>query len=388
MTSKGVSPQRNPAFWTAFLGALLFYEVFAMDDGAVCTNPEGLNGTCIGIRSCTPLFTVLQTKPLSSATVEFLRKSQCGSRDRSPLVCCPPDARPPEATVEEDVSTHPNLGLLRRDICGPNQMIQNFLGWGVHLMDLPWMALLAYTVQSGSPFKCGGTLISERYILTAAHCVTGLQSETKLVSVRLGEHNLTSSIDCENDFAPEETFCAPPPQDVPVEKVIPHPGYVGVRDIQNDIALIRLSRPINFTDESVQPICLPIGQEQQTQDLIGKRVTVSGWGATMQLPPSPVIQRWRVPVEPLSLCNETLRGVVSLSEASQLCVREVRNEGNHCSGDAGSPLIYEEEKTPFRFVQHGILSNNPPRNCGSSSIPKVYTRVGHFMKWILDTMEP
>lgn len=110
----------------------------------------------------------------------------------------------------------------------------------------------AFLTYSGNKrdFSCGGSIINERYILTAAHCVTGLGGRS-LVGVRVGEHDISTVKDCEpsNGFTPG--YCAPPVQDFAIKKVIPHPGYVGTRparnlELQNDIALIRIDGKINF----------------------------------------------------------------------------------------------------------------------------------------------
>ncbi|XP_071450645.1 serine protease ea-like isoform X2 [Hetaerina americana] len=372
----------------------------ALEHGEVCTNPDRMRGTCIGIRSCPPLLSALQAKPLPQSTLDFLRRSQCGFQGRDPLVCCPSSDRPPTGTtappvsneneVTEDVSQHRSLNLLRLDICGPVSEDRIINGMEANLMELPWMALLGYTVRSGSPFKCGGSIINDRYILTAAHCVTRLQSNLRLVSVRVGEHNLTSPIDCQVDEESEDLAqtCSPSPQDIPVERAIPHPRYVGKPNLQYDIALVRLTRPIDFTHDAVRPICLPVNLAQQTQNLVGKKVVVSGWGATEKLQPSPVLLKVSVPVMSYEQCAEAFRGVVPISTVSQLCAGGVRDGGDSCSGDSGGPLtFYGEIQRSTRTIQHGIVSYGP-KNCGSPGQPGVYTRVGHFMKWILETIKP
>ncbi|XP_046402808.1 serine protease easter-like isoform X2 [Ischnura elegans] len=369
----------------------------ALELGETCTNPDRMRGTCIGIRSCPPLLSALQAKPLPQSTLDFLRRSQCGFQGRDPLVCCPSTNPPPGSSttpppasdneVTEDVRSHPNLRLLRLDICGPVSEDRIINGQEASLMELPWMALLGYTVRSGSPFKCGGSIINERYILTAAHCVTRLQSNLRLVSIRVGEHNLSSPIDCQVDEESETQICTPNPQNIQVEQVIPHPRYVGKPNLQYDVALVRVSRPIDFTHDAVRPICLPVELGLQTQNLVGKKVVVSGWGATEKLQPSPVLLKVSVPVMSYPDCSDAFRGVVPISRVTQLCAGGVRNGGDSCSGDSGGPLTYFGQiQTSTRTIQHGIVSYGP-KNCGSPGQPGVYTRVGHYMKWILDNMK-
>lgn len=100
---------------------------------------------------------------------------------------------------------------------------------------------VSFTVQ-GPDFRCGGTIINERYILTAAHCISS--NRDVLSGVRVGEHNIQTETDCEGTG--ESLVCADQYQDFGIEEILAHPEF-DVRGRQNDIGLLRLDRNIDFT---------------------------------------------------------------------------------------------------------------------------------------------
>lgn len=114
-------------------------------------------------------------------------------------------------------------------------------------------------------------------MVTASHCINGIgvtQSRYKVHSVRLGEWDLDQEQDCSDDL------CSDPVVDIPVAEVIPHENYIPNSLAQEyDIALIRLSRPVNFTDW-IRPICLPVGHGVRNKVYDRVPLEVSGWGKT------------------------------------------------------------------------------------------------------------
>lgn len=138
-----------------------------------------------------------------------------------------------------------------------------------------------YFVLAGNKkgFHCGGSLINQRYVLTAAHCIGKVPATWKLISVRLGEWDTTTDQDCDDSFT-NERVCNDPHVDISVEEQLIHEDYLpNSKNQHNDIALLRLSRNVRYTDY-IRPVCLPWDSNLKNIDLSGTSLDVAGWGKT------------------------------------------------------------------------------------------------------------
>ncbi|XP_076269454.1 mast cell protease 1A-like [Rhynchophorus ferrugineus] len=207
----------------------------------------------------------------------------------------------------------------------------------------PYMVYNVIIMKNGKVKSCGGALASSRYIITAGHCFPE-DSDIWSIAVVYGTNDITSK---DKGHQVTKTY-------------IRHPLYNVRSDgfAQNDIALIKLDEPLNFTDK-VQTIRLP-NKSNEHESFLGASATVSGWGLTETGHPSNVLKEANVKIiDDDIIC----RGPRSL-----ICAIGTNDE-TPCSGDSGSPLIWND-------VLIGIVSSG---FCFSDSY---YTRVTRYLKWI------
>ncbi|CAH2045744.1 unnamed protein product, partial [Iphiclides podalirius] len=330
--------------------------------------------SCISIWECDPAINLVKTDK-SEKTRSKIKNSVCKINTGKDWHVCCSDFLTERIEVDDidEIEEHYNRHLLP-NTCGEIRGTKIFGGVRAGNGEFPWMVLIYFKRNGKSAAECGASLINDRYVLTAAHCVR----RQEILGVRVGEYDLTKNPECESI---NKNHCTTH-KDLPISDTIIHPNFKQYPKMINDIALLRLRTPANFSCINIKPICLPLPQNLRERTLVEEVATVAGWGLTERQTPSNVLLKTGLAIRNNSYCDMFYPG---FSEENKICAGHPGNDT--CRGDSGGPLKLEDNYyDTYRFVQYGIVSYGG-LSCGSD-LPGVYTDVRQYLKWILDTIRP
>lgn len=218
--------------------------------------------------------------------------------------------------------------------------------------EYPWQVGLVWS-DAKQPF-CGGTLISSRHVLTAAHCIDAETSGS--FKVLLGEHDFKDDIEGLR---------------VNVQTIMPHPQY---KKPKYDFGLITLATPVKFSTK-IRPACLPANTKEE---YLNKNVIITGWGKLdFRGERASTLMEAKLKVTNMKACSKAFK--TTLQADLHVCAADDRR--GTCNGDSGGPLVVKDNS---RYTVIGV-STGSRDPC--AEFPTLFARVAKVLPWILEHTE-
>lgn len=215
----------------------------------------------------------------------------------------------------------------------------------------PWQVSMTYH----RTHRCGGSIISQYHVLTAAHCTNRISAAALGIRAGSSRNNNGGVL-------------------IAVNRVLQHPSYINQAN-DYDITVLRLSSPLTYGN-NIRPIQMPDYMETIQP---GTRTWVTGWGDTKEsggVKPT-LLHYTTVPIVDNRVCANAFARQTPITN-SMICAGYYKIGGRDaCQGDSGGPLVANNKL--YGVVSFGV-------GCARPSYPGVYTRVSFFRKWIDDMM--
>ena len=265
--------------------------------------------------------------------------------------------RPADGIVASNI-IQPYLLDYRPCQCGVHQEARIVGGTDAKINNFPFIASIQK--KSDGTHFCGGSLINDKYVLSAAHCFP--QTNAEEIQIQLG-------IDYRSPGDTTNVYGA--------SKIKLHPDYES-DTVNMDIALIKLKNTVETYSVSIKPVCLPFAQESIKN---GALAVAAGWGATNELHGNyddlpRQLQKVELSLISSPTCGNDFRYEKKAITDYMICANDEGKDA--CQGDSGGPLVVKGIKSHWKLV--GITSWGI--GCARRGYPGVFTKVSKLLPWI------
>merc|ERR1711962_1568873 len=262
----------------------------------------------------------------------------------------------PEITTQVPQTTQPSGGS---GTCGQKASGHTRIVGGTNARpgDWPWQASVHYSWSPGINRQwCGGTLIDEEWVLSAAHCFD--DKNVRRYWFKLGEHDLRV------DSTSEQTRRA--------KEIHVYPQY-NTKTSDYDLALIKLESKVQLNDR-VRTACLP---GANTQFPAGTNCAISGWGKLSESIAGPaILQQAQVPLASQAACQKAYHRYKITDR--MICAGAAQGKIDACQGDSGGPLVCKDSQDAWYVV--GATSWGV--GCARRGLYGVYADVKNTRQWV------
>ncbi|XP_069141484.1 clotting factor C-like [Argopecten irradians] len=263
-------------------------------------------------------------------------------------------------------------------ICGESATARLPLVYNGTVSDIgqwPWQAAMSRHLQDNYWYiTCGGSLVSESLVVTAAHCVTHYGTDIPIsiddIAIYLGKHYRSDVLN--------STFV----QKRKVTSIEIHPHYTP-SSYDLDIAVLLLESPVTLTPY-VRPVCLPDQLVGERLLLPGREGVVTGWGVTENSRNSEELRMAKVQTTTNTDCMNKYAqvGYPQTITENMFCAGQEDGSSDACEGDSGGPLVFPATGADRKWYLEGVVSWGSPLGCGIELQYGVYTKVRNCLDWL------
>ncbi|XP_067295582.1 prothrombin [Pseudorasbora parva] len=280
---------------------------------------------------------------------------------------------------EQECGVRPLFEKINKEDKNEKDLLMSYSGSRIvggaeaEIASAPWQVMLYK--RSPQELLCGASLISDQWIVTAAHCILyppwNKNFTINDIIVRLGKHSRTKYEKGTEKIAA-------------IDEIIVHPKYNWKENLNRDIALLHMKKPVVFTNE-IHPVCLPTKSIAKNLMFAGHKGRVTGWGNLKEswtsnpsnLPSH--LQQIHLPIVDQNTCRNSTSVIITDNMFCAGYSPDDTIRGDACEGDSGGPFVMKSP-TDKRWYQIGIVSWG--EGCDRDGKYGFYTHLFRMRRWV------